>query len=381
MNFELSEEQTAIRDMARDFAAERLAPHADEWDEKGHFPLDVMQDAAKLGMAAMFVDPERGGTGLSRFDGSLVYEALAEGCPTISAYLSIQNLVTYMVDAFGNDEQRDRWLPKLIPMEWAASYCLTEPGSGSDSAALRTKAVRDGDDYVLNGTKQFISGAGDAQLYAVMARTGDGGPDGISTIMIEKGTPGLSFGGLERKMGWNAQPTRTVIMEDARVPVANRLGEEGEGFKFAMQALDGGRINIASCSIGGAQAALDKALTYTRERKAFGKQIAEFQSIQFKLADMQTELEAARLMIRRAASALDNADPNVTQLSAMAKRFGTDAGFRIANEALQIFGGYGYLKDYGIEKIVRDLRVHQILEGTNEIMRMIIARKMLSGNV
>ncbi len=380
MNFDLSEEQVAIRDMAREFAAERLAPHADEWDENRHFPLDIMREAAALGMAAMFVAPEHGGAGLSRFDGALVHEALAGGCPTISAYLSIQNMVAWMVDTFGNDDQRARWLVKLVPMEWAACYCLTEPGSGSDSVALRTKAVRDGDGYVLNGSKQFISGAGEAQLYAVMARTGGEGPDGISTIMVEKDTPGLSFGEPERKMGWNAQPTCTVIFEDVLVPAGNLLGAEGDGFKYAMRGLDGGRINIAACSIGGAQAALDKALAYTREREAFGKQIAEFQSIQFKLADMQTELAAARLMVQRAAAALDNGDPAATQFSAMAKRFATDAGFHVANEALQIFGGYGYLKDYGIEKIVRDLRVHQILEGTNEIMRVIIARKMLGGN-
>src|SRR5271168_1572201 len=377
MQFALNEDQIAIRDMARDFAAEKIAPHAVRWDEEKHFPLEVMREAAKLGIGGVYIRDDVGGSALSRLDAALIFEALATGCPTVSAFISIHNMASWMIDSFGSDPQRQQWLPKLCTMELLASYCLTEPGSGSDAAALRTRAVRDGDHYVLNGQKQFISGAGSGDLYVVMLRTGADGPGGISTLVDEGNTPGLSLGANERKMGWNAQPTRAVIFENARVPVANRLGDEGIGFKIAMAGLDGGRINIAACSLGGAQCALDKALAYMRERKAFGKRLDEFQALQFRLADMATELEAARTLLWRAAAALDAKAPDATRLCAMAKRFATDTGFNVANQALQMFGGYGYLADYGVEKIVRDLRVHQILEGTNEIMRVIIAREMV----
>jgi butyryl-CoA dehydrogenase len=378
--FALNADHTAIRDMARDFAADKLAPHAVEWDRTKHFPVDVLREAAALGMAGIYVGEEFGGSALTRFDAALIFEALSLGCPTIAAYISIHNMATWMVDSFGTAEQRAKWVPGLCRMDKLASYCLTEPGSGSDAAALRTRAVRDGDDYVLNGQKQFISGAGnDDDFYVVMVRTGGDGPSGISTLVVEGGMPGLSFGANEHKMGWNAQPTRAVLFENCRVPVANRLGEEGEGFKIAMKGLDGGRLNITACSVGGAQAALDKTLDYMRERKAFGKRLDEFQALQFRLADMAIELEAARTLLWRAAAALDRKDPDATQLCAMTKRFGTDIGFQVANEALQLHGGYGYLADYGIEKIVRDLRVHQILEGTNEIMRLIVARSLIGG--
>lgn len=376
--FELTEDQIAIRDMARAFAREEIAPHALEWDEAHHFPIPTLKAAAALGMAGIYVRDDVGGSALSRLDATLIFEALAEGCPATSAYLSIHNMVAWMIDRFGAPEQRTRWLPKLCAMDIVASYCLTEPGSGSDAAALKTRAVRDGDHYVLHGEKQFISGAGASDLYAVMARTGGEGPGGVSTILVEAGTPGLSFGANEKKMGWRVQPTRAVIFDGVRVPVENRIGAEGDGFKFAMAGLDGGRLNIAACSLGGAQAALDKALAYTAERKAFGKAINQFQALQFRLADMETELEVARTFLWRAASALDRSDPKATRLCAMAKRFVTDAGFEVANEALQLHGGYGYLADYGVEKIVRDLRVHQILEGTNEIMRVIIARGLVA---
>lgn len=375
--FSLTDDHIAIRDMARDFAAEKLAPHAVEWDEKKHFPVDVMREAAALGMGGVYVRDDVGGSGLTRLDAALIFEALATGCPTVSAFISIHNMASWMIDTYGNEAQRQKYLPKLTTMEWIASYCLTEPGAGSDAAALKTRARRDGDFYVLDGAKQFISGAGTSDVYVVMVRTGDDGAAGVSTIIVEKDTPGLSFGANEKKMGWNAQPTRTVIFENCRVPVENRIGDEGIGFKIAMAGLDGGRLNIAACSLGGASAALDKSLAYMKERKAFGKRIADFQALQFRLADMATELEAARTFLWRAASALDAKTHDATQLCAMAKRFGTDAGFEIANEALQLHGGYGYLADYGIEKIVRDLRVHQILEGTNEIMRVIIARALI----
>src|SRR5580704_2747686 len=377
MQFALSEDQLAVRDMARDFAAEKIAPHALRWDEEKHFPVDVMREAAKLGMGGIYIRDDVGGSALTRFDAALIFEALATGCPTTSAFISIHNMASWMIDAFGSDSQRHKWLPKLCTMELIASYCLTEPNSGSDAAALRTRAVRDGDHYVLNGQKQFISGAGGGDLYVVMVRTGGEGPGGISTLVVEGDTSGISLGANERKMGWNAQPTRAVIFENARVPVANRLGDEGIGFKIAMAGLDGGRINIAACSLGGAQTALDKSLAYMRERKAFGKRLDEFQALQFRLADMATELEAARTLLWRAATALDAKAPDATKLCAMAKRFATDAGFGVANDALQMFGGYGYLADYGVEKLVRDLRVHQILEGTNEIMRLIVAREMV----
>jgi alkylation response protein AidB-like acyl-CoA dehydrogenase len=379
LSFSLGEDQIAVREMALAFAAERLAPFAIDWDREKHFPVDVMREAATLGMGGIYINEAYGGSGLSRLDAALIIEALATGCPTVAAYISIHNMVAGMIDRYGNDNQRQRYLPKLCSMEWLSSYCLTEPEVGSDAAGLRTKAVLDSDHYIVNGTKQFISGAGAAEVYAVMVRTGEQGAGGISTIIVDKDTPGLSFGANEYKMGWNAQPTRQVIFQDARVPVANRLGPEGIGFKIAMAGLDGGRINIGAASLGGAQAALDKTIAYVAERKAFGKPIGAFQALQFRVADMATELEAARLMLWRAAAALDAQDENATLYCAMAKRFATDAGFNIANEALQLHGGYGYLADYGIEKIVRDLRVHQILEGTNEIMRLIISRQIMGG--
>ncbi|MBN9458576.1 MAG: isobutyryl-CoA dehydrogenase [Bosea sp. (in: a-proteobacteria)] len=375
--FSLTEDQLAIQEMATAFAAETLAPHAMRWDEEKHFPLEEMRAAAALGMGGIYIRDDVGGSGLSRLDAALIFEALSTGCPTVAAYISIHNMCAWMIDRYGSDEQRQRFLPKLCTMEHLASYCLTEPGAGSDAAALKTKAVLDGDHYILDGQKQFISGAGVSDIYVVMARTGEAGPGGISTIVVEKDTPGLSFGANEKKMGWNAQPTRAVILENCRVPVANRLGPEGIGFKIAMAGLDGGRLNIGACSIGGAQGALDKAITYAKERKAFGSAIADFQALQFKLADMATELEAARTLLWRAAAALDAKTPDATKLCAMAKRIATDTGFEVANDALQIHGGYGYLADYGIEKIVRDLRVHQILEGTNEVMRMIVARGLV----
>ena len=375
--FALTDDQIAIRDMARGFAVEKIAPHALKWDEEKHLPVDVIREAAALGIGGIYIRDDVGGSAMTRFDAALIFEALAEGCPAVSAFISIHNMAAWMIDAYGSDAQRQKWLPKLCTMELMASYCLTEPGAGSDAAALRTRAAIDGDYYVLNGQKQFISGAGANDLYVVMVRSGKDGPGGISTIVVEADTPGLSFGNNERKMGWNAQPTRAVIFENARVPVANRLGEEGIGFKIAMAGLDGGRLNIAACSLGGAQSALDKSLAYARERKAFGKRLDEFQALQFRLADMATELEAARTLLWRAAAALDRKDPDASKICAMAKRFGTDVGFEVANQALQLHGGYGYLAEYGIEKIVRDLRVHQILEGTNEIMRLIISRKLI----
>ena len=380
MHFALTEEQAAIQETALTFAKERIAPHAAEWDEKCHFPVDVIRETAALGMAAIYVPAEQGGSGLSRLDGALIMEALAYGCPAISAYISIHNMVAWMVGKYGSDAQRNDWMPKLASMDWLSAYCLTEPGAGSDAAALETSAKRSGGHYVLNGTKQFISGAGAADFYFVFARTGDDGANGISAFAVMKDTPGLSFGALEKKMGWNAQPTRQVIFEGCKVPAANRIGEEGRGFRFAMSGLDGGRINIGACSLGAAWCALDKARQYALERKAFGRAIADFQALQFKLADMATELEASRLMVYRAADAIDRADPQASMYSAMGKRLATDLGFKIVNDALQVHGGYGYLKDYGLEKLVRDLRVHQILEGTNEIMRVVISRKLLDGN-
>jgi alkylation response protein AidB-like acyl-CoA dehydrogenase len=375
--FALDGDQIAIRDMARAFAAELLAPNALAWDEAKHFPVAEMRQAAQLGMGGIFVGEDVGGSGLSRLTGTLIFEALAGGCPTTAAFLSIHNMTAALIDAFGADEQRRHWLPKLCSMELLASYCLTEPGAGSDAAALATRAVRDGDDYVLNGQKQFISGAGASDLYLVMARSGGEGPSGISALLVPGNTAGVSFGANERKMGWNAQPTRAVMFEGARIPVENLLGGEGSGFKIAMAGLDGGRLNIAACSLGGAQCALDKALAYMSSRKAFGRRLDEFQALQFRLADMATALEASRAFLWRAAAALDRKDPEATRLSAMAKRFVTDACFDVANQALQLHGGYGYLAEYGIEKIVRDLRVHQILEGTNEIMRLIVARSLI----
>ena len=357
--------------------AEVFAPHAIEWDEAKHFPVAEMRKAAALGMGGVYIAEDVGGSALSRLDAALIFEALATGCPTVAAYMSIHNMSAWMIDAYGSEAQRRQWLPRLCTMELLASYCLTEPSAGSDAAALTTRAVRAGDDYVLNGQKQFISGAGAGDLYVVMARTGGSGAAGISTFIVPGDSAGISLGANERKMGWNAQPTRAVVFEDVRVPVANRLGAEGIGFKIAMAGLDGGRLNIAACSLGGAQSALEKALAYMKERRAFGKRLDEFQALQFRLADMATGLEASRTFLWRAAAALDAKEANATELCAMAKRFVTDTCFEIANQALQLHGGYGYLAEFGIEKIVRDLRVHQILEGTNEIMRLIVARSLV----
>lgn len=379
MSFALNDDQIAIRDMARSFADEKIAPHALTWDDNKHFPVDVIKEAAALGMAGIYVREDVGGSGLTRLDAALIMEQLATGCPAVSAYISIHNMVSWMIDKYGNEDQRQLWLPQLVTMDKLSCYCLTEPGSGSDAAALRTSAKRDGDHYILNGSKQFISGAGAGDVYLVMVRTGADGPKGISAVIVEKGTPGLSFGPNEKKMGWHAQPTRQVIFEDCRIPVANRIGDEGMGFKIAMAGLDGGRLNIGACSLGGAQSALEKAVQYASERKAFGKAINEFQSLQFKLADMATTLEAARMMLYSAAAAYDRQDPETTVRCAMAKRFASDTGSQVVDDALQVFGGYGYLHEYGIEKLVRDLRVHRILEGTNEIMRLIVARKLVAG--
>ncbi len=378
MEFALSEEQQAIFEMSRSFADENLAPKAIEWDETGHFPEDVVRSVGELGLAGIYVKEDVGGSGLGRLDATLVFEGLAYGCPSIAAFISIHNMCAWMIDSFGTEEQRRQWLPKMCTMETLASYCLTEPGSGSDAAALKTKAERDGNQWKMNGAKAFISGGGHSDLYVVMARTGADGPKGISAMLVEDGTPGLSFGANERKMGWKAQPTAQVQFDDCKVQADHLLGEEGAGFKYAMAGLDGGRLNIAASALGGAQCALDKAVAYVKERKAFGRPIAEFQALQFRLADMEIELQAARTFLRQAAWKLDQKAPDATKFCAMAKRFVTDAAFKVANDALQLHGGYGYLADYGIEKIVRDLRVHQILEGTNEIMRVIVSRQMLA---
>ena len=377
MHFELTEDQALIQDAARRFAQDRLKPNAAEWDEKKIFPVDVLKESAALGFAGIYTRDDVGGSGMSRVDAALIFEQLARGCVSTAAFISIHNMVSWMIDSWGSEDQRRRWLPSLTAMDMIGSYCLTEPGSGSDAAAMRTKAVRDGDHYVVNGSKAFISGAGASDLYVLMCRTGEDGPKGVSTLVVEKDTPGLSFGANEKKMGWNSQPTAVVTFEDCRVPVENRLGEEGQGFSFAMQGLNGGRINIGACSLGGAAEASECALLYAKERKQFGQSIADFQATQFKLADMATELDASRLMLLRAADALDRKDPAAPKYCAMAKRYATDLGFKTANDALQIHGGYGYLKDYPVERIVRDLRVHQILEGTNEIMRVIIAKELL----
>jgi len=377
LDFTLSEEQQAIRETARSFAAERMAPEAALWDEEKIFPEGVLREAAALGFGGLYCKDDVGGSALTRLDAAIVFEELARACPSTAAYISIHNMAAWMVDRFGSDALRRRVLPKLMTMEHFASYCLTEPSAGSDAAALRTRAVRDGQHYLLNGTKAFISGGGRSDIYVVMCRTGGEGPKGISTLVVPKETPGLSFGKQEKKLGWNSQPTAMVIFEDAQVPAENLVGQEGEGFKIAMAGLDGGRINIAACSLGGAAAALDASLTYTAERKQFGQRLADFQALQFRLADMATELEAARLMVWQAAAKLDAAAPDKTPACAMAKRFATDACFEIVNQALQLHGGYGYLKDFPIERILRDLRVHQILEGTNEIMRVIISRSLV----
>ncbi len=376
MDFTLTDDQRAIEDAARAFAAAELSPHSARWDAESHFPIDVMRKAALLGFAGLYVGEDVGGSALSRLDASIVFEQLSYGDVTTAAFISIHNMASWMIDRFGSDELRRRFLPRLTTMELIASYCLTEPGSGSDAAALATTARRDGSDYVLNGSKAFISGAGVSDVYVVMARTGGAGPKGISAFVVEKDAPGISFGAQEKKMGWKSQPTAQVNFDDCRIPEANRIGTEGDGFRFAMAGLDGGRINIASCSLGGAGLALDTAKSHLETRKQFGNPLREFQGLQWRFADMATELEAARLMVRRAANALDNRDPKATQYCAMAKRFATDAGFEIANQALQLHGGYGYLQDFPLERIVRDLRVHQILEGTNEIMRVITAREL-----
>ncbi|MDN5754775.1 MAG: acyl-CoA dehydrogenase family protein [Arthrobacter sp.] len=372
--FELNDEQQAMVDMVRDFATEQIAPFADTWDQEHHFPVDVLRQAGDLGMGAIYADEEYGGSGLTRSDAVLIFEELARACPTISAYISIHNMVAWMIDRFGTAEQRAAWIPGMATMEELGSYCLTEPGAGSDAAALTTRAVREGDEYVLNGVKQFISGAGASTYYLVMARTADTGSRGISAIVVPAGTEGLGFGGLEKKMGWNAQPTRQVIFNNVRVPVANRLGEEGDGFGIAMKGLNGGRLNIGACSLGGGQAALEKSVAYLKERQAFGGPLIKQQALLFELADMETKIFTARTLLWRAAAALDEGADDALKLCAMAKRVATDAGFETANAAIQLHGGYGYLSEYGLEKIARDLRVHQILEGSNEIMRLIIGR-------
>jgi alkylation response protein AidB-like acyl-CoA dehydrogenase len=377
MTFDLSEEQCAFQESARAFAAAEMAPHASAWDEDGVFPVDALRKAAALGFAGIYVGEAHGGSALTRRDAAVIFEELSAACPSTAAYISIHNMASWMIDRFGEDGQRQRWLPKLMTMEHFASYCLTEPGAGSDAASLATRAARDGDHYVVDGTKAFISGGSTSDIYVCMVRTGGAGPDGISCLVVEKGTSGLSFGKREKKMGWNSQPTAAVLFEGCRVPVTNRIGAEGEGFRIAMKGLDGGRLNIAACSLGGARACLDAARAHMLERRQFGKRLADFQALQFRLADMATELEAARLMVHRAAEKLDAGDSDATVFCAMAKRFATDVGFHVANEALQLHGGYGYIRDYPIERIVRDLRVHQILEGTNEVMRVIIARALL----
>jgi len=375
----LDEDRLQFHTLAQDFADNELYPFAAEWDDKSHFPVDVLRRAAELGFGALFVDPEYGGTGLCRQDGAVIFEALAGGCTSTTAYLTIHNMCAWMIDSFGNEEQKARFLPPLCSMEHLASYCLTEPGSGSDAASLQTTAVRDGDDYVLNGSKAFISGGGVSDVYVVMCRTGGDGAKGISTIVVPKDAPGLAFGKNEDKLGWKSQPTCAVIFENCRVPAANLLGKEGEGFKFAMKGLDGGRISIATCSVGAAAKCLDLALAHTLDRKQFSKPIASFQNTQFKLADMGAALLSSRLLVRNAAKLLDEKHSDATTACAIAKRCATDTGFSICNDALQMFGGYGYLKDYPVERYLRDVRVHQILEGTNEVMRLIISRKMISG--
>ena len=377
MDFQLTEEQTLIQDMAKNFAATELAPHSSKWDEEKFLDRAVFAKAAELGFMGMYSGEEHGGTGLSRLDSAIVFEQLAAGDVSHTAMMTIHNMATWMVDRYADEALREKYVPRLTAGELIASYCLTEPGAGSDAASLTTKAVKNGDDYILNGTKTFISGAGWSDIYVVMARTSDNGAKGVSTFVVEKGTAGLSFGANEKKMGWNAQPTAQVIMEDCRIPAENRVGVEGDGFKFAMSGLDGGRINIGACSLGGAQKAMDASLQYTKERTQFGKSISAFQNTQFMLADMATELEASRMMIYRAADMLDKKLPNAGAACAMAKRFCTDMCSKIANDALQLHGGYGYLSEYEIEQIVRDLRVHQILEGTNQIMRMIVSRSLL----
>jgi len=377
MDFELSEEQRAFQQTARDFAHSEMVPHARAWDEDEIFPADTLRKAAALGFGGIYVRDDVGGSALSRLDATIIFEELAQGCTSTAAYISIHNMAAWMIDAFADAPQRQRFLPKLCTMEHFASYCLTEPDAGSDAASLRTSAVRDGDHYVLDGAKAFISGGGTSDVYVCMVRTGDSGPGGISCIVVENGTPGLSFGAKEKKLGWHSQPTAVVNFDQCRVPVANRIGAEGEGFRIAMSGLDGGRLNIAACSIGGAQFCLERTVDYMRERKQFGQRLADFQALRFRLADYATELEAARLMVRRAAAAVTSREPCGTRLAAMAKRFATDVGFEVVNGCLQLHGGYGYLRDHPIERVLRDVRVHQILEGTNEVMRLIVSRDLL----
>ena len=377
MDFELSEEQRAMQHTARAFARAAMMPFARQWDEDEIFPVDTLREAAKLGFGGIYVAADVGGSALSRLDAVLIFEELAQGCPSTSAYVSIHNMVAWMVDAYGSSELRRRFLPELCSMAKFSSYCLTEPGSGSDAASLTTRAQRRDDHYVLDGTKAFISGGGRSDVYLVMARTGGGGPLGISCFLVENGTPGLSFGAQEKKLGWHSQPTTMVIFESCRVPVENRIGAEGEGFKIAMRGLDGGRLNIAACSLGGAQFCLERTITHMKERKQFGSRLADFQALGFRVADYATELEASRLMLYRAADALDRREGSATRLAAMAKRLATDTGFAVVNGCLQLHGGYGYLRDHPIERVLRDVRVHQILEGTNEVMRLIVSRDLL----
>jgi alkylation response protein AidB-like acyl-CoA dehydrogenase len=377
MDFDLTEEQRAIQETARAFARDEMMPLARQWDEDEVFPQDTLRQAAALGFGGIYVSADLGGTALSRLDAALIFEELAQGCPSTAAYISIHNMVAWMIDAYGARELRQRLLPELCSMAKFGSYCLTEPDSGSDAASLKTRAVREDDHYVLDGTKAFISGGGRSDVYIVMARTGEGGPHGITCFLVEDGTPGLSFGAKEKKLGWHSQPTAMVILEGCRIPVANRIGAEGQGFRIAMSALDGGRLNISACSLGGAQFCLDRTLTYMKERKQFGTRLADFQALGFRIADYATAIEAARLMLHRVAVALDLGDPRATRLAAMAKRLATDTGFDVVNGCLQLHGGYGYLRDHPIERVLRDLRVHQILEGTNEVMRLIVSRDLL----
>jgi alkylation response protein AidB-like acyl-CoA dehydrogenase len=377
MDFNFTEEQRAFQATAREFAQRSMMPHAAAWDEGEIFPIGTLREAAALGFAGIYVRDDVGGSGLSRLDAALIFEELAQGCPSTAAYISIHNMVAWMIDRFGGEELRQRFLPKLCTMEHFASYCLTEPGSGSDAASLTTRARRDGEHYVFDGAKAFISGGGVSDVYAVMARTGDSSSRGISCILVEKGTPGISFGAQEKKLGWKSQPTAMVLFENCRVPVTNRVGAEGEGFRIAMGGLDGGRLNIAACSLGGAQFCLDRTIDYMKERRQFGTRLADFQALQFRMADYATALDAARLLLHRAAVAVGEGEPGATRLAAEAKRFATDSGFEVVNGCLQMHGGYGYLRDHPIERVLRDLRVHQILEGTNEIMRIIIARALM----
>ena len=375
--FDLTDEQREIQALARRFTADRITPFAAEWDESHHFPRDVVKAAAELGFGAIYVSEESGGIGLGRLEAALIMEAMAYGCPSTSAFISIHNMASWMIDRFGGPAVKEKYLPALVTCDAIASYCLTEPSSGSDAAALKTRAVRDGDDYVITGTKQFISGAGANDIYVTMVRTGEDGPKGISCVVIEKDMPGVSFGAQEKKMGWRSQPTAQLILDEVRVPVANRVGAEGEGFRIAMTGLDGGRLNIGACSLGGAHRAIDEALAYTRDRRQFGQAIADFQTTQFTLADMETDLQAARMLLYVAAAKVTANAGDKTRFAAMAKRLATDTGFSVVDRALQLFGGYGYLQDYPIEKLLRDLRVHRILEGTNEVMRLIVGRDMV----